>query len=53
MDTRTTPSHLRSPLVAHERIQQVFRRLSDSVASYDGTTHEIRGDALVGRAAVG
>lgn len=33
--------------VAHERIQQVFRRLSDTVASYGGTTHEIRGDALV------
>ena len=33
--------------VAHERMQDAFRRLSDAVASYGGTTHELRGDALV------
>lgn len=33
--------------LAHQRIQDTFRRLSDAIASHAGTTHEIRGDALV------
>jgi TolB-like protein len=33
--------------VAHERMQDAFQRLSDAIASYGGTTHELRGDALV------
>ncbi len=33
--------------VSHERIQDVFRRLSETISSHGGTTHEIRGDALV------
>ena len=33
--------------VAHERMQDAFQRLSTAIASYGGTTHELRGDALV------
>ena len=33
--------------VAHERMQNAFQRLSRLIASYGGTTHELRGDALV------
>ncbi len=33
--------------LAHERIQESFRRLSKTIESYGGTAHEIRGDALV------
>lgn len=33
--------------VAHERFQDAFRRLSNTVSDHGGTTHEIRGDALV------
>lgn len=33
--------------VAHHRILDVFNRLSDAIAEYGGTTHEIRGDALI------
>jgi adenylate cyclase len=33
--------------VAHERIQAVFQRLSQTTKSYGGIAHEIRGDALV------
>ncbi len=33
--------------IAHERIQDAFRRLSETIASHGGTTHELRGDALV------
>jgi adenylate cyclase len=33
--------------VAHQRIQDVFQRLSHSVTQHNGTTQEIRGDALV------
>jgi class 3 adenylate cyclase len=33
--------------LAHQRIQDTFRRISDTIASHAGTTHEIRGDALV------
>ncbi len=33
--------------VAHERIQDSFRRFSAIIAGYGGITHELRGDALV------
>jgi adenylate cyclase len=33
--------------IAHQRIQDAFRRLSETLASHGGTTHELRGDALV------
>lgn len=33
--------------IAHVRIQDAFRRFSETIASYGGTTHELRGDALV------
>ncbi len=42
--------------VAHERIQNSFRRLSETINTYGGVTHEVRGDALVavfGRASDG
>ena len=33
--------------LAHERIQAIFHRFSETINSYHGTTHELRGDALV------
>lgn len=33
--------------LAHERIQDTFRRFSRTIASHGGIAHEIRGDALV------
>ena len=33
--------------LAHERIQDTFRRFSETISSHDGIAHEIRGDALV------
>ena len=33
--------------VAHERIQDTFRRFSKTIGNYGGIAHEIRGDALV------
>ena len=33
--------------LAHDRIRDAFRRLSESILTYGGTTHELRGDALV------
>ena len=33
--------------VAHNRIQDAFKRLSEIITSYRGVTHEVRGDALV------
>jgi TolB-like protein/cytochrome c-type biogenesis protein CcmH/NrfG len=33
--------------LAHARFQDVFRRFSETIAGHGGTTHEIRGDALV------
>ena len=33
--------------LAHVRMQDAFRRLSSTIATYDGVTHELRGDALV------
>lgn len=33
--------------LAHERIQSTFKRLSETISEYGGTTHELRGDALL------
>ena len=33
--------------LAHERIQDVFQRFSQTITQHNGTTQEIRGDALV------
>lgn len=33
--------------VAHDRIQDTFKRLSSTISSYGGETHELRGDALL------
>jgi adenylate cyclase len=33
--------------LAHERIQNTFQRFSETIKSYEGIAHEIRGDALV------
>ena len=33
--------------LAHERIQAAFRQFSETIDSYGGITHELRGDALV------
>ena len=33
--------------LAHQRIKDVFVRLSEAIESYGGTTHELRGDALL------
>ena len=33
--------------VAHERIQDTFKRFSESIKEYGGLTREVRGDALV------
>ncbi len=33
--------------LAHERMQAAFRRFSEAISVQGGTTHEIRGDALV------
>jgi len=33
--------------LAHERIQTVFNRFSDTIETYEGVAHELRGDALV------
>ncbi len=33
--------------LAHQRIQDTFRRFSETIISHGGTPHEIRGDALV------
>jgi class 3 adenylate cyclase len=35
----------RDERIAHERIQSVFRRLSERVSAYGGTPRELRGDA--------
>ncbi len=37
----------RDESLAHERIRDVFQRLSTTTSTYGGTAHEIRGDALV------
>ena len=34
-------------MVAHERITDTFKRLSETIAIFGGAVHEIRGDALV------
>jgi adenylate cyclase len=33
--------------IAHDRIQDAFRRFSATIVRHEGTAHEIRGDALV------
>ena len=33
--------------LAHERIRDAFRRLSEIIDTHNGIAHEIRGDALV------
>jgi adenylate cyclase len=33
--------------LAHERIQDTFRRFSETIVNHNGIAHEIRGDALV------
>ena len=33
--------------LAHERIQDTFRRFSETIEAYSGITRELRGDALV------
>jgi len=33
--------------LAHERIQDTFRRFSETISTHGGIAHEIRGDALV------
>lgn len=33
--------------LAHERMQAAFRHMSDTILSYGGKVHEVRGDALV------
>jgi adenylate cyclase len=33
--------------LAHQRIQEAFRRFSETIINYGGVAHEIRGDALV------
>ncbi len=33
--------------VAHQRIQDSFRRFSETIEAYSGITRELRGDALV------
>lgn len=37
----------RNEILAHERIQDTFKRFSETIHSHDGVAHEIRGDALV------
>ena len=33
--------------LAHDRIRDAFKRLSEIISAHGGTTHEIRGDALL------
>ena len=37
----------KNEVLAHERIQAVFRQFSETINSYGGITRELRGDALV------
>lgn len=37
----------RDEILAHERIQDAFHNFSETIRAYGGTTHELRGDALV------
>ena len=37
----------RNETLAHQRMQDTFRRFSDAIVSHDGIPHEIRGDAIV------
>ncbi len=37
----------RDERLAHDRIQEVFRRFSDTIKRYNGRVHELRGDTLL------
>ena len=37
----------RDESIAHQRIRATFQRFSETIALYQGLTHELRGDALV------
>ena len=37
----------RDETLAHDRMQESFRRFSETIHAYGGSTHELRGDALV------
>jgi len=37
----------RDETLAHHRMQDSFRRFSETIRAYGGSTHELRGDALV------
>ncbi len=37
----------RDETLAHERIRDAFRRLTQTICAYGGTAHEVRGDALL------
>jgi adenylate cyclase len=37
----------KNEMLAHERIQSAFKKLSETITSYGGITREIRGDALL------
>ncbi len=37
----------RDETLAHDRMQDSFRRFSETIRAYGGSTHELRGDALV------
>jgi len=37
----------RDERIAHDRIQDAFRRFSETISRYGGVAHEIRGDALL------
>jgi len=37
----------RNETLAHERIQAAFRKFAETIKTYAGITHELRGDALV------
>jgi len=43
----STPLVRLNETIAHERIQDTFRRFSEAITGHDGIAHEIRGDALV------
>ena len=43
----STPLVQKDETLAHERIQDGFRRFSKTIDAYGGTAHELRGDAIV------
>jgi len=47
-DVVGSTSHVqKNETLAHERIQNTFRRFSETINNHNGIAHEIRGDALV------